>query len=123
MIGLPSIGVSAPDFVDIGALKDIFENTAAVSGDNYNLTGADKPERLNGVTVTSEFFQLLGVKPILGRWLLPEEDKPGANRAIVLSHGVWKRLFASEPSIIGKQVSLNGQNFAVVGVMPASFIV
>jgi putative ABC transport system permease protein len=122
-IGLPSIGVSAPDFVDIGALKDVFESTAVVSGDNYNLTGADKPERLNGVTVTSEFFQLLGVKPILGRWLLPEEDKPGANRSIVLAHGVWKRLFASDPNIIGKQVSLNGQNFAVVGVMPASFII
>ncbi|HKW99401.1 MAG TPA: ABC transporter permease [Bryobacteraceae bacterium] len=120
-LGLPSIGVSAPDFADITALHDVFENTAVVSGGDYNLTGSEKPERLEGVTVTAGFFPLLGVKPIVGRWLSPEEDKPGANRSIVLSNGAWKRLFASDPNIAGKKISLNGEAFTVVGVMPESF--
>src|SRR5579864_1201165 len=120
-LGLPSIGVSAPDFADVTALQDVFENTAVVSSDDYNLTGSDKPERLQGITVSSGFFPLLGVKPAMGRWLLPEEDKPGANRAIVLANGAWKRLFASDPNVVGKPISLSGQTFTVVGIMPESF--
>lgn len=120
-IGLPSIGVSAPDFADISRLTNIFQNTAVLSSRNFNLTGAGRPERVNGFLVSRDFFQLIGVKPILGRWLLPSEDKPGAGRVAVLSEGLWKGAFGADPHIIGKTITLDGENFTVVGVMPASF--
>lgn len=120
-IGLPSIGVSAPDYADITRRTDIFEKTAVTSGANFNLTASDQPERLAGSMVTASFFPLFGVKPIAGRWFLPEEDRPGANRVIVISQGMWARLFASDPHLPGRTVSLNGMNYTVAGIMPESF--
>lgn len=120
-IGLPSIGVSAPDFVDISRLTKVFENTAVLSSKNFNLTGVGQPQRLNGLLVSGGFFPLMGVKPVLGRWFLPSEDKPGAGHVAVISEGLWKGAFGADPRIVGKSIALDSENYTIVGVMPSSF--
>lgn len=120
-IGLPSIGVSAPDFVDISRLTKVFENTAVLSSKNFNLTGVGHPQRLNGLLVSGGFFPLMGVKPVLGRWFLPSEDKPGADHVAVISGGLWKGAFGADPRIVGKSIALDSENYTIVGVMPSSF--
>lgn len=120
-IGLASIGVSAPDFADISRLTNILQNTAVLTSQNFNLTGAGRPERVNGFLVTNGFFSLMGVKPLLGRWFLPSEDQPGADHEAVLSDGLWKGVFGADPHVVGKDITLDGENYTVVGVMPASF--
>ncbi|MDE3179062.1 MAG: ABC transporter permease, partial [Acidobacteriota bacterium] len=120
-LGLPSIGVSAPDFADLSRRKDIFESTAVVAGQSFNLAGSGQPERLEGMMVSSGFFPLMGVKPIVGRWLTAAEDKPGSNHVVLISEGLWKRDFASDPNVAGKTVRLDGEDYTVAGVMPTSF--
>ena len=67
---------------------------------------------------TAGFFPLMGVPPVAGRWFSPEEDKPGANRVVVISEGLWRRRFASDPKLLGQTIALNGANYSVVGVAP-----
>jgi predicted permease len=120
-LGLLSIGVSAPDFADLSRRTDVFEDTAVLSDQNFTYTGAGQAERLTGFLVSSGFFPLMGVKPLLGRWFLPSEDKPGASHIVLISEGLWKGLFGSDPKMVGKSITLDGENYTVVGVMPPSF--
>jgi hypothetical protein len=89
-------------------------------GDN-KLTGQAEPERLSGVPVSQNFFPLLGVQPQLGRLFTAEECKWHGPKAILLSHGVWERRFASDPGIVGRPLTLNDEPVTVAGVLPASF--
>ncbi len=89
-------------------------------GDN-TLTGAGTPERLSGVPVSGNFFQVLGVAPQLGRLFNAEECKWHGRNAVLLSHGLWERRFAGDPGIVGRHLTLNDEPYAVVGVLPASF--
>ena len=98
-----------------------FESVAATTGGNFNLTGGGDPERLNGAPVTHNFFSVLGARPALGRLFLPEEDQPGKNKVVVLSHSFWQRRFGGDPGIVNKNIMLNDENYSVVGVMPPSF--
>jgi predicted permease len=120
-LGLPSISVSAPDFVDLSKRKDVFADTAVLSDDNFDLISSGHPERLEGLRVSSGFFPLMGVNPLLGRWLLPSEDHPGANYVVVISESLWKRAFGSDPKLIGKSIAMDGEDYMVVGIMPSSF--
>ncbi|MGH9445661.1 MAG: ABC transporter permease [Terriglobia bacterium] len=120
-LGLPSIGVSAPDFADLSRRTDIFEDTAALADRSFNLTGSAQPERLTGFLVSRDFFPLMGVKPLLGRWFFHSEDKPGANHVVMISAGLWKGAFGSNPKLIGESITLDGENYTVVGIMPSSF--
>jgi predicted permease len=88
---------------------------------DVNLTGAREPERVPGMRVSAAYFEVLGVRPMLGRTFLPGEDQPGRDRVVLLSHAIWQRRFASDPRVIGKTVSLDGETYVVVGVMPAEF--
>ncbi len=83
------------------------------------LTGAGEPERLEGATVTHNFFKVLGRSPLLGRGFLPEEDAPNGPSVVILGYGVWQRRFAGESAIVGRSISLNDVPTVVVGVMPA----
>ena len=80
-----------------------------------------EPERLPGEMVSATFFLLLGVKPALGRMFLPEEDQVGGRPVVLISDGLWKRKFGSAPDAVGKTVTLNGEGYTIVGVIPASF--
>jgi putative ABC transport system permease protein len=113
---------SYPNFADWRAQNTVFDSMVAVfSLENFNFTGAGEPERLQGRLVSAEFFSTLGVKPLIGRDFLAEEDRPGATPAAILSYGFWRRRFGEDPSVIGKRLTLNNQSFAVVGVTPPNF--
>ena len=113
--------VSAPGFIDYRGQSDLFENSAVSTGWNINLTGQGEPERVQGRLVSAGFFPTLGFVAALGRVFLEEEDLPGKNRVVVLSNGLWQRRFGSDPAILDRQLTLNGENYTVIGVMPAEF--
>lgn len=88
---------------------------------SYRMSEGGEPEKLVGINVTQGFFPMLGVQPALGRNFIPEECKPNGLTAILITHGLWERRFASDPSVIGRSVRLNDQSVTVVGVMPKNF--
>jgi putative ABC transport system permease protein len=113
---------SYPNFADWRDQNTVFDSIAAVrTNESFNFTGAGEPERLQGRIVSAGFFTTLGIKPLLGRDFLAEEDRPGATPAAILSYGFWQRRFGEGQSIIGKQLTLNNQSFTVVGVTPPDF--
>jgi putative ABC transport system permease protein len=119
--GFPRNSVSASNYIDWRDQNQVFEGMSILGRMNFNLTGVGEPERIDGRRVSANLFDLLGVQPRLGRAFLPEEDQPGSNRVVVLSHGLWQRRFGSNANIIGQPLTLNGQSFTVVGVMPPHF--
>ena len=117
--------VSEPDFLDWTRTRRTAETMGAfwhVDGmSGVDLTGTGTPERLSSTLVTDGFFQTLGTRPLFGRTLIGDDHVAGRNRVVVLSHGLWTRRFAADPSIVGRSVTLNQEPFEVVGVMPAGF--
>ena len=114
--------VSAANFVDWRKQNHVFTQMAAIDPQRtFNLTGGGEPEEVWGEQVTTNLFSLLGVRPVLGRDFLPEEDKPGGPRVVILSYGVWQRRYGGDASLVGKQISLNNDSYTVVGIMPADF--
>jgi len=120
--GITDSNVSYLDFTDWSAQTDLFASTAAYYNASANLgaNGAE-PERVPRAGVTTSFFNVLGVEPMLGRTFLPEEDKPNAQTVAIISHGLWKRRFGGDPGVIGKQISISARPMTVVGVMPPGF--
>jgi putative ABC transport system permease protein len=113
---------SYPNFVDWRAQNTAFTSIAAVrQNESFNLTGTGEPERLQGQLVSAEFFSTLGIKPLVGRDFLAEEDRAGATPAVILSYGFWQRRFGNDPGIIGQQLTLNDQSYTVVGITPPDF--
>lgn len=94
---------------------------AAAMGQSVNLTGVEEPTRLVGSFVSSEYFPLFGVKPVLGRVFQQRDDRPGAPRVCLLSESVWNGRFGADPGILGRAVTLNGELFTVVGIIPSTF--
>nr|QEO73631.1 hypothetical protein [uncultured bacterium] len=114
--------VRAANFLEWRKQDEPFEFLEPIQLRAINLTGTGEPERLRGARVTRELFNLLGVKPMLGRSFLPEEDRPGAPApVVVLSHGLWLRSFGGDPSIVGRDVILDGEKYTVIGIMPRGF--
>ncbi len=109
---------SPPDFLDYRAQNRTFEGFAAMMFNSFNLTGGGEPERIIGATVTANFFQALGVKPVQGRAFLPDEEQPGRDRVAIISRGLWQRRFGGDPDIVGKTVTLDGRNHTIVGITP-----
>jgi putative ABC transport system permease protein len=113
--------VSAPGYAHYRDHAKSFESVAAMTGGNFNLTGGGDPERLNGSRITHNFFGTLGAKAAQGRVFLPEEDQPGKNKVVVLSHSFWQQRFGGDPGVVNKNITLNDEGYTVVGVMPPSF--
>lgn len=120
-IGFPHNTPSPANFIDWRDQNQLFEAMAALHRQTFNLTGNGEPERIDGRRVSTNLFALLGIDPQLGRVFLPEEDQPGSNRVVMLSNRLWHRRFGADPSIVGKTLSLNGEAYTVVGVMPQRF--
>src|SRR5439155_9470275 len=97
----------------------VFSGMGAFAEKSFNLTGVGEPERLDGRRVSANLFDLLGVRPIIGRTFVPEEDKPGTKVAL-LNESLWKRRFAGDPAVIGRALTLNNETYTVVGVLPNS---
>ena len=119
--GYPRDTPAPANYVDWRDQNQVFEGMAAIADRSFNLTGIGEPERIDGWRVSASLFPLLGVEPQLGRSFLPEEDQAGGGRVVIMSQGLWQRRFGSDPTIIGKAVTLNGESYAVVGVMPQNF--
>jgi putative ABC transport system permease protein len=119
--GFPRDTPAAANYIDWRDQNHVFEGMAAMVEISFNLTGVGDPERIDGQRVSANLFSLLGVEPQLGRAFLSEEDRPGANHVVIMSHGLWQRRFGADPAIIGKPINLNGKTFTVVGVMPRGF--
>jgi len=119
--GVGGGAVSPADYLDWAAQNHVFAYMAASRGWQVNLSGGDRPERIRGTMTTGDFFPLFGVRPVLGRTLLPEDSTPGNDHVVVLGYGVWKRSFGSSPGLLGHNIVLNGESYTVVGVMPSDF--
>src|SRR5712692_6999233 len=113
---------SPGQYLDIQNENHSFEQMALAQSRTVTLTGREQPERIFGARTQSSLLEMLGAKPLLGRLLLPEEDKPGKPDVVVLSERVWKRLFNSDPGIVGKTIVLNGNPFIVAGVLQHGFM-
>ncbi len=118
---VPQMSISYPNFLDWREQNKVFSGIAAMQFRSLNLTGKDEPERLAGRAVSAELFDVLGVKPALGRSFATEEDGPGANPVCIISDGLWQRRFGSDPALVGKQITLSGASYTVIGVLPASY--
>ena len=113
-----SLGV----FADWAEGATAFEGLAAVNSVSRNLTGAGDPERLNGVAMSASSLRLLRARPLVGRVFAPDEDKPGNEKVVVLTERLWRRRFASDTSLVGREIRLNGEPFTVIGVLPPNFL-
>jgi len=113
--------VAPANFFDWRARSAMFEHIAAWNVTDFDLSGVDEPERIHGAEVTANFFDALRVHPALGRGFSPKEDEPGSGRVVLLSYGLWQRRFASDPRVLGKNLTLGGEKFTVIGVMPREF--
>lgn len=112
---------SPGQYLDVKTQNQVFEEVAITIGASFNLTGQSVPEHVDAARVSSSFFPLLGAKAKFGRVLLPEEDEQGKPQTVILSYGFWQRHFGSAPDVLEKTLTLNGNNFIIVGVMPAEF--
>ena len=113
----PRFSLSPPNYLDFAKAKS-FESVAAVQNQSFNLLGREEPVRIAGAKVSPDFFRVYGTQPLLGRWLLPEEDAEGKDNTVVLTYGIWQRVFGGVADIVGQRVNLSGQVMTVVGVMP-----
>jgi predicted permease len=118
-IGLDSASASVADYIDYRKQRHLFSEVAAVNTDDFNLTGVDRPERLQCGEATSGLFTVLGVRPLLGRVFTYEEDQPGRNQVVLLTEGLWKRRFGGDPNVLGRTIHLNGKPYTVVGIVPS----
>ena len=121
-IGIPQDWPSPGHYIDIQTQNRSFEEVSISIGASLTLTGRDQPERVEGLRTSSTLFHLLGAKPLLGRVLVPEEDHPGKPPAAVLTYGLWKRLFNSDPRIVGAGIALNDTTYTVVGILRPEFL-
>jgi predicted permease len=112
---------SLPDFIDYRDQNRTLERISAFSTWSANLVNAGEPERVFGVRSSANIFQMLGVNAEIGRTLLDEDDNPGNTRFVVLSHSFWNRRFGMSADILGRQLTLNDENYTVAGVLPPSF--
>jgi predicted permease len=112
--------VSGPNFEDWQRQNHVFEEMAAGFLANKSLTGRSEPLQLSGFEVSPDIFQLLGLRPLMGRAFTKDESQPGNNRVVILSYGLWRRAFGGDKTVVGKMVTLGGDPYDVIGVMPAS---
>jgi|SRR5215472_10394380 len=113
--------ISYPNFLDWKRDNRSFESIAAFRPDDFSFTGAGEPQRLDGMMVSSDLLQILGVKPLLGRDFDPRQDELGGRPEVMISEGLWKSKFSAVPDVVGKPMTLNGTEYTIVGVVPASF--
>jgi predicted permease len=118
-VGLDSASASVGDYIDYRKQRQLFSEVAAVDTGDFNLTGGDRPERLQCGSATSGLFAVLGIQPILGRVFNYEEDQPGRNQVVLLTEGLWKRRFGGDPKVLGRTIHLNDKPYTVVGIVPS----
>ena len=114
--------IAAANFSDWKHQNHVFKQMVLVDGARYNMTGAVTTEKVTALQVQAGFFNLLGSRPQVGRTFNSEEDKPGADRVAVLSAALWNRQFGRQTRLVGQTITLDGQIYTVIGVMPSDFV-
>jgi putative ABC transport system permease protein len=110
-----------PDFLDYRVQNRSLDGIAAFAYWNASLADRGEPEHLQGLRISADAFQMLGVGAVVGRTLVPADDTPGQERVVVLGHGLWRRRFGADPHLVGRTLTLNGAGYTVVGVLPPRF--
>jgi len=113
--------VSYPNFEDWRIQNQVFEEIAVMRGQGFTLTGTDQPERIRGARVSAGFFRLLRVEPALGRTFLSEEDEAAGSKVAVIGDELWRRRMGAEPGVLGRTLTLDGEPFRIIGVLPPDF--
>ncbi|MCP4661651.1 MAG: ABC transporter permease, partial [bacterium] len=113
--------VSGPEYLALAEQTDLFEAVGAGLGTTFNMAGEGEPERIRGEWATPSLFTTLGIRPILGRGLVPEDSARDAPPVLVMSHSLWQRRFGGDPEIVDTTLNLNGRIYTVVGVLPPRF--
>lgn len=120
-LGIAEDWFSTAQYFDIKDGRRGFEQVAIAIGGRANLTGIGEPERIGMIRMSSSLLPMLGVNPALGRLFTREDDEPGRAPVVLLSHGTWVRRFGSDPRVLGRTLTLNGQSCPIAGVLPRSF--
>jgi len=110
--------VSAMNYLDWKAQGDVFAQTAAISGSSMTLTGRGDPQQWRVARVGAAYFEVFGVQAVLGRTFAPDEDQPGKDHVVVLSHRLWTEQFGGDAGIVGRSITLNNEPYTVIGVLP-----
>jgi predicted permease len=113
--------ISYPNFLDWVRDNRSFSSLAAYRPYDYDLTGTGEPERVPAEMISADFFSTLGVKPVIGRLFGPEDNRLGAAPVVLISSGLWSRKFGSSQEVLGRELTLNGVGYTVVGVIPSTF--
>jgi len=119
--GMTRFSVSPANYYDWAKMNHVFESSSLYGFDSLNVTGSDKAEKVTSGSVSPTFFSVLGTDALLGRTFASDEDQPGRNHEVVLSHAYWRQHFGGDKNIVGRQIQLNNEAYTVIGVMPASF--
>jgi putative ABC transport system permease protein len=119
-VGAENVGISIPEWQDFER-SGIFQHVSPIGGGSVNLTGASQPARIFFAAVPPNYFALIGVKPQLGHSFNPEDHTPGFTLECLISDGLWKRAFGSDPQIVGRSVRLDNDLYQIIGVMPAGY--
>ena len=120
-VGLVDLQCSVPEWKDLQTRTGVFEDVVLVGGGSVNLTGAKEPQRLEFVNVTPNYFTLLGARPEKGRLFGPQDFALGFAEAAVISDGLWRRAFGTDPNLLGRKVQLDNDLYTIVGVLPPKF--
>src|SRR5262249_36923401 len=116
--GQDQYSVSQPEFMDYKGLTGLFENAAAYTGAGFTLTGDGEPERIRGMTVTRDFFPVLGISAARGRTFEGEEGRQGVEPVVLLTHEFWKTRLGGDPGVLSRSLTLNGVSRRVIGILP-----
>jgi predicted permease len=112
---------SYPDLLDFKARNSVFSDMIGYSPSIAAIKAGERGRMALGEVVTGNYFQMLGVRSVVGRTLLPDDDKPGAQRAVAISHGMWTREYGADPAIVGKTMTIRGQTYTIVGVVSPEY--
>jgi predicted permease len=116
-----SSSISYPNFLDWQRGNSTFASMAAYRSDNFSITGSGEAERVRVAMISAGFFETLGVSPVRGRLFTRDEDRLGTAPATLISEGLWRRKFGSAPDILGKSITMNGDGYTVIGIVPTAF--
>ena len=120
--GIDTRRLAAGDAEQFGDLKPIFRSIATYQCRDFRLTAGAAAEPVRGCGVSADFFNVLGVNPTAGRGFSAEDDRQGAGKVAIVSHGFWQRRLGGSLSMLGSDIQINGQPYTVIGIMPADFL-
>ena len=118
---VPNMSVSYPNYIDWRDRQKSFTHLGLTRGQSFNYVGRAETERIRGAFFTHDTFQALGVSPVIGRWFGAEDDRPGSERTVLISTGLWQRAFGSDPGVLHDKITLSGETYSIIGVMPSDF--